>query len=571
MISFSGKLLLAFVLTFSAIATNAPQLHAGDGQPSSATPNESAQTSTPKLPEKISFNAHIRPIMSNTCFACHGPDEEDNETGLRLDSFEAATESAIVAGDASASDVYLRIIDTDDPMPPEDFRHELSDYDKALFEKWIDQGAHYQEHWSYAPIERPEVPEIELSPAQANELPKAEQVIDQFVQSRLALNGLSPSPVADRRSLLRRLSLDLTGLPPTVEEVNDFLADESADAWQKQVDRLIASKHYGERMATRWLDIVRFSDTVGYHGDQNQNNFAYRDYVIDALNANKPFDQFTIEQLAGDLLPNPTEEQLIATGLVRLNMMTREGGAQAGEYLAKYTADRVRMLGTAWLGSTTGCCECHNHKYDPFTAEDFYSLGAYFDDLRQWGIYTSYKYTPNPDLEGFSNTYPFPPELRFKSKSLTEQISFLEKKLESATAVEAYKDEDFDYSKVQKWFESVSRNKSSWTSLVPEKAETNIDDTEVAITKDQCVLPTGPTREDQTITVTFAPGATTNDGAIQAIRTLRLEVIPDAANDGHVGRAEDGRFRVSLTAEVIRDQSTDDAAPSKTQTSDENG
>ncbi len=239
------------------------------------------------LPETVSFNAHIRPIMSDTCFTCHGPDEDENQSSLRLDSLAAAVDEgeAIEPGDAEASLVYQRLVDADNPMPPADFRHQLSPYEIALFRRWIDQGAHYQPHWSYAPLQRPTIPPVNDPGCVANE-------IDAFIVSRLAREGIEPAAKADKATLLRRLSLDLIGLPPTPAELTAFLTDDSIDAYEKQVDRLLASPRYGERMASQWLDAVRFADTVGYHGDQNQHVFAYRDYVIDSLNANKPFDQF---------------------------------------------------------------------------------------------------------------------------------------------------------------------------------------------------------------------------------------------------------------------------------------
>ena len=214
---------------------------------------------------------------------------------------------------------------------------------------------------------------------------------------------------------MRRLSLDLTGLPPTAEEVAAFVADTAPSAYEKQVDRLLASPRFGERMAVWWLDVARFTDTVGFHGDQNQRIFPYRDYVINAFNQNKHFDQFTIEQLAGDLLPHPTTEQLVATGYNRLNMMTREGGAQPKEYLAKYGAERVRSVAAAWFGSTFGCAECHDHKFDPIKTRDFYELQSFFADVKQWGVYSDYGYTQNPELAGFTNEFPFPPEIEVDS------------------------------------------------------------------------------------------------------------------------------------------------------------
>jgi len=230
--------------------------------------------------------------------------------------------------------------------------------------------------------------------------------------------------------LIRRVSLDLTGLPPSVAEVNAFVKaweTEGDKAYEVLVDRLLRSPHYGERMAVWWLDVARFTDTVGFHGDQNQRIFPYRDYVIDAFATNKPFDQFTLEQLAGDLLPKPTPQQLVATGFNRLNMMTREGGAQAKEYLAKYGGERVRTVAGAWLGATFTCAECHDHKYDPITQKDFYALQAFFADVKQWGVYADYGYTPNPELKGWTNDHPFPPEIEVDSTYLKQRIDRLQK------------------------------------------------------------------------------------------------------------------------------------------------
>ncbi|HSU65544.1 MAG TPA: DUF1549 and DUF1553 domain-containing protein, partial [Tepidisphaeraceae bacterium] len=280
---------------------------------------------------------------------------------------------------------------------------------------------------------------------------------------------IKPSKEADKRTLLRRLNLDLIGLPPTPQEMQAFLDDNSPNAYEKQVDRLLASSHYGERMAVPWLDAVRFADTVGFHGDQNQNVFPYRDYVIDAFNHNKPFDQFTIEQLAGDLLPNPTTEQLTATCFNRLTMMTREGGAQPKEYLAKYAADRVRTVSTAWLGSTMNCCECHDHKFDPFTTKDFYSMEAFWADVKQWGVYTDYSYTPNPDLKGFTNDYPFPPEIVVDSPYLHHREQEMIGRLDKLAAdYAASHTSDFENwrTRTQAFLE---KNPSGYVSLNPKR------------------------------------------------------------------------------------------------------
>ncbi len=359
------------------------------------------ETPTPR------YNRDVRPILSDNCFRCHGPEKVSRKAKLRLDMRESAVEKeAIVPGKPDKSEMIRRLVteDMDDKMPPLDTHKVVTPAQVELLRRWIASGADYEPHWSYAPLKRPALPRI-------SKARKIQSPVDAFLLVRLEDAKISPSPAADRRTLLRRLSLDLTGLPPTPVEVERFVKDRSSKAYAKQIERLLASPHFGERMAVPWLDVVRFADTVGYHGDQNQNIFPYRDYVIESFNLNKPFDQFTIEQIAGDLLPNPTVEQRIATGFNRLNMMTREGGAQPAEYLAKYQADRVRTVSTAWLGSTMACAECHDHKYDPFTAKDFYSLAAFFGDVKQWGVYQNYPYSPNPDLEDFTNEYPFPPEL----------------------------------------------------------------------------------------------------------------------------------------------------------------
>src|SRR6266576_774237 len=392
---------------------------------------------------QLQFNRDIRPILSENCFVCHGPDKNNRKAKLRLDVREVALEKgAIVPGKPEKSELVSRIFNTneDDVMPPLKSNKKLTPVQRNLLQQWIAEGAEYQPHWAYIKPTRPSVPSGSIqysvfsiqSPNTAGAAGQKlntdalnteysswpRNPIDNFILAKLAENKLRPSPEADKRTLLRRLSLDLIGLPPTPEEVKAFLADKSPKAYERQVDRLLASPHFGERMAVPWLDVARFTDTVGYHGDQNQNIFPYRDYVINTFNSNKGFDQFTIEQLAGDLLPNPTTEQRVATGFNRLNMMTREGGAQPKEELAKYGADRVRTVATTWLGSTFGCAECHDHKFDPIATKDFYSLAAFWADVKQWGVYTTYSYTPNPDLAGFTNDHPFPPEIVVESPYL---------------------------------------------------------------------------------------------------------------------------------------------------------
>jgi hypothetical protein len=381
--------------------------------------------------DKLEYNRDIRPLLSDNCFACHGPDPRARKADLRLDVREVAVQvGAIVPGDPGKSELVKRIFSTDRKvqMPPPKAHKKLTQEQKETLRRWIAAGAEYQVHWAYIVPKRACVPQVKDTSLVRNP-------VDAFVQHILEAQDIRSAPEADRRTLLRRLSLDLIGLPPTPTEVQAFLADRSSDAYEKQVCRLLQSPHFGERMAQHWLDLARYADTVGYHGDQNQNAWVYRDYVIAAFNNNKPFDQFTREQLAGDLLPHPTVEQRVATCFNRLNMMTREGGAQPKEYLARYTADRIRTVGMAWLGSTLNCCECHDHKFDPFTTKDFYSLGAFFADIKQWGVYQDYDYTPNPDLRRWSNDHPWPPEIVVDSPALHRRLCKLRSQAAQASAV----------------------------------------------------------------------------------------------------------------------------------------
>ena len=388
-------------------------------------------TAPAQAEKPVSFNRDIRPIMSDTCFHCHGFDAKKREAKLRLDVREEALKEAesgalpIVPGKPEESEIIRRIFtaDKDDLMPPVKAHKELTQTQKETIRRWVAEGAKYESHWAYAPLVKPPVP--------AND---AANPIDAFIHEKLAEKKIAPSAEAPKAKLLRRLALDLTGLPPTPEETSTFLNDSAPDAYEKQVTRLLASPRYGERMAVWWLDVARFTDTVGFHGDQNQRIFPYRDYVINAFNTNKRFDQFTIEQLAGDLLANPTTEQLVATGYNRLNMMTREGGAQPKEYLAKYGAERVRSVSAAWFGSTFGCAECHDHKFDPIKTADFYSLQSFFADVKQWGVYSDYGYTKNSELAGFSNEYPFPPEIEVASPYLLTRKQQAERELNTHLA-----------------------------------------------------------------------------------------------------------------------------------------
>jgi hypothetical protein len=332
----------------------------------------------------VDFNRDIRPILSDKCFHCHGPDEKTRKADLRLDTFMGATEGGefaipIEPGKPDESEVIARILNTDpeEVMPPPETHKKVTEKELSLLKQWISEGAEYDDPWTYkAPVKHP-APEVKTKDWPVNDL-------DQFILGRLEKEALPPSPDADPVTLLRRLSFDLIGLPPTPTDLERFRAafqNNPQQAIEAETDRLLASPHFGERIAVYWLDLVRYADTVGYHGDQTQNISPYRDYVIEAFNKNLPFDQFTREQLAGDLLPNPTQDQIVATGYNRLLQTTHEGGLQPAEYRAIYQADRVRNVSGVWMGATVGCAQCHDHKYDPYTLEDFHTLGAFFADI----------------------------------------------------------------------------------------------------------------------------------------------------------------------------------------------
>ena len=342
-----------------------------------------APTSEPR----VDFNRQIRPIFSEHCFACHGPDEGKRKAGLRLDRQEDAFQTlksgqhALVAGQPEKSTLVERILtkDPDEIMPPPKHGKPLSPAQIELLQQWVRQGAGWQQHWSFIVPTAPELPRVQDGKWARN-------AIDTFVLSRLESEGLKPNPEADSVSLQRRVTLDLTGLPPTVEEVDAFLADKRSDAYERLVDRLMDSQHYGERVGQNWLDLARYADTSGYHFDGVRFMWLWRDWVIDAFNADKPFDQFTVEQLAGDLLPNPSVSQRVATGFVRNNMTNDEGGADPDEYLNKYVVDRVNTVGATFMGLTVGCTECHDHKYDPISTKEFYRLYAFFHNVPEKGL-----------------------------------------------------------------------------------------------------------------------------------------------------------------------------------------
>ena len=347
------------------------------------------------IPETIEFNRDIRPILSDKCFTCHGPDEANRKTVMRFDKREGAFAElsggrfAIVPGKPDDSELIRRITAENEAvrMPPVYSGRTLSDREKTLLRRWIGQGAQWQKHWSFLAPKRPDLPHVENSSWVRN-------AVDAFVLHRLDVEGLQPAPEADGARLLRRVTLDLTGLPPTPAELDAFVKDDSPKAYEKVVDRLLASPRYGERMAARWLDAARYADTNGYQTDAEREMWRWRDWVIDAFNANMRFDEFTVDQIAGDMLPHPTLDQKIATGFNRNHRGNGEGGIIPEEYAVEYVVDRVETTSTVWLGLTLGCARCHDHKYDPLKQKEFYSVFAYFNNVPERG--NAFKYGNSP-------------------------------------------------------------------------------------------------------------------------------------------------------------------------------
>ncbi|MGZ8939349.1 MAG: PSD1 and planctomycete cytochrome C domain-containing protein [Limisphaerales bacterium] len=353
-------------------------------------------SANPKQP--VNFSRQIRPLLSENCFTCHGPDQEQRKAKLRLDTKEGAIASKdgvhiIKPGASAESELIKRLItsDEDEAMPPAKFGKKLTTAQIELLRTWIDQGANWETHWAFEKPVRPELPKVKNTAWPKNE-------IDYFVLEKLEAEKLAPQPEADKPTLIRRASLDVTGLPPTIEELDAYLADGSPNAYEKVVSRLVDSSRYGEQMTRYWLDGARYADSHGYHIDSTRSIWKYREWVIEAFNKNMPFDQFTVEQIAGDLLPNATTSQKIASGYIRCNMSTGEGGAIEEEYRAKYAFDRLETTSTMWLGLTMTCARCHTHKYDPITHHEYYSLLSFFNNLDE-PIMDGNKPNPDPFLK----------------------------------------------------------------------------------------------------------------------------------------------------------------------------
>ncbi|MFM1801134.1 MAG: hypothetical protein RJA81_486, partial [Planctomycetota bacterium] len=379
-----------------------------------------------QVPDKPEFNRDVRPLLSDRCFTCHGPDKAGRKAGLRLDRRESAVEAGVIDLSALSQSEILARIDSEDPdeiMPPPRLKKPLNDDEKKLLRQWVEQGAEYQPHWAFVPVPKAvNVPEFE----DGNEHKWVNNPIDAFVLNRLKRENLGHSAKADRATWLRRVTFDLTGLPPTIEELDAFLADQNPDqlAQNAVLDRLFNSPAYGERMAMDWLDVARFADTFGYQADRDMHTWPWRDWLIRAFQENLSYDKFITWQLAGDLLPNPTRDQMIATAFNRLHRQTNEGGSIEEEFRVEYVSDRVRTAGTAFLGLSMECARCHDHKYDPISQKDFYSFSAFFANIDEHGLYSHFTETaPTP-------AYPlYQEDQQTRHRNLKQEIQKLESDL----------------------------------------------------------------------------------------------------------------------------------------------
>ncbi len=495
--------------------------------------------STLPAAEPPNFSRDILPILSDTCFACHGPDAKSREADLRLDQQESAlrTEKPIILpGKSGDSELMKRILSTDPEavMPPPKSGRKLTAPQKELLKAWIDSGAKWGKHWAFEPIQRPAVPDLKSQISNLKSLIR--NPIDVFVRAKLEKESLSPSPEAAKHTLIRRVTLDLTGLPPSLEELDAFVADQSSDAYEQVVDRLLNSPRFGERMVWEWLDAARYADTNGYQGDPTRTMYFWRDWVIDALNNNLPFDQFTIEQLAGDQLPTPTQQQLIATGFHRNHMINGEGGRIAEESRVDYVQDRVETTGTVWMGLTFNCCRCHDHKFDPLAQKEYYQLSAFFNSIEESGA---------NDSGGLAN-----PVITFAGP---EQQKKLDDLRAAETAANQSRDElDRKLRESQaEWEKSLVASGSAaepqWSVLTFETLKSEAGATLKKL-DDNSVLASGenPAKDS------FELALTTK---LSGLTGIQLEALPDESlvNKG-LGRADNGNFVLSELKLFLNDK-----------------
>jgi hypothetical protein len=501
----------------------------------------------------VDFSRDIQPILSENCYHCHGPDAKARKAKLRLDQMEGAMRTqdgvtVVKPGDSKGSELIARIFttDEDDVMPPPKANRVLAGAQKELLRRWVDEGAKWGEHWAFVAPKRPDVPGSaefgvriaewkKREPSRAEEIGKREgetaswprNAIDHFILDRLLTEGLAPSPEAPREKLLRRVTLDLTGLPPTLEELDAFLADKSPDAYERAVDRLLASPRYGERMVWEWMEAARYADTNGYQGDPTRSMWYWRDWAIGAFNRNMPFAQFTVEQIAGDLLPEPKHEQLVATGFHRNHMINGEGGRIAEESRVDYVQDRVETTGTVWLGLTFNCCRCHDHKYDPLTQREYYQLSAYFNSIDESGA---------NDAGGLAK-----PIISFASDEQQKKVSELEQKEKEANKARADIEKRLrsEQSALEKTLladgAAGKLPEAKWQVLTPNEVY-GAKGSVLTVLDDASIRAGGPSPKTDDYNVTIH----TTLGGITA---FKLEALPDDSliNKGP-GRSDNGNF-----------------------------
>ncbi len=474
--------------------------------------------------DKVDFQREIRPILSNNCFTCHGFDEKERKGakklgGLRLDTEDGSRidlggYAAVVPGQPAKSELIKRVTtaDPDDIMPPPKTGKILKTKETELLKAWIAQGAKYEKHWAYLKPKRPPVPKTKNAKWPRNGP-------DHFILARLEQEKLTPQPEADRFALIRRVSLDLTGLPPTIEEVDAFVADKSPDAYEKLVDHFLAKDAYGEHWARMWLDLARYADSAGYADDPARTIWMYRDWAIRAFNENKPFDQFTIEQIAGDLLPNSTDDQVIATAFHRNTMTNNEGGTTDEEWRNAAVVDRVGTTMAVWMGTSMACAQCHTHKYDPLTNKEYFQLFAFLNNTED-----ADRGDESPVLSVLS------PEQKEKRQKLEADIAALEKKFQTRSpALDAAQ---------ATWEREMTAAPPTWTPLKPGKAESS-GGTTLAIQPDASILASGKTPEKDTYTITV-----TTD--LKSITAFRLEALADSSLPAKgSGRSGNGNFVLS--------------------------
>lgn len=509
------------------------------------------------LQAAVDFNREVRPLLSDNCFACHGPDAAKQKGELRLDDRADALapaksgKPAIVPGKPDESELVKRIFttDADDLMPPEESHKKLTPAQRETLKQWIAEGAEYRGHWAFETPVSPVVPELSaqftVGSAQSPPLHTehwALSTIDKFLAARLAKEGLAPQPEAPKETLIRRVSLDLTGLPPTLAEVDAYLADNSPQAYEKVVDRLLASPRYGEHMAATWLDFARYADSNGFQSDTRREQWLWRDWVINAFNANLPFDQFTIEQLAGDLLPNATPQQIVATGFHRNHRINGEGGRIVEEWFAETVIDRVETTGLTWMGLTLNCCRCHDHKYDPISQKEFYQLFAYFNSIEESGVMDDFGGAGRTRAGGNSRPVLFvpSPDQVEKQKALAASVKDAETKVAAAEkelpALQAKWEPEFQA--------QAKSQQQAWHALTNERVKSEGGAT-LARQPDGTWLAGGknPDHDTYVITAPLPPGTFTG---------VQVHALPDASlPEQSLGRYPNGNFVLSdIDAEI---------------------